>query len=55
MSRQDELERLREEVVRLQAQVDELEAAVAARQEHPPFRRRGLGSLIPTGATAEAG
>jgi hypothetical protein len=55
MSRQDELERLREEVVRLQARVDELEAAAAARHEHPPFRRRGLGSLIPTGATAEAG
>jgi hypothetical protein len=55
MSGEAELERLREEVVRLQARIDELEAALAARQEHPPFRRRGLGSLIPSGATAEAG
>jgi hypothetical protein len=49
MCRGDELEQLREEVVRLQAKVDALEAAAAARQdqEHEPLRRRGLGSLIP--------
>jgi hypothetical protein len=55
VSCQAELDRLREEVVRLQAKVDELEAAAAARPEHQPVRRRGLGSLIPGGPAAHAG
>jgi hypothetical protein len=55
MSCDDEVERLREQVVRLQARVEELETAAAARLDHPPVRRRGLGSLIPTGSAAEAG
>jgi hypothetical protein len=42
----DEVERLREEVVRLQARVDELETAAAARGDAPVVRR-GLASLIP--------
>ena len=49
-----EVERLREQVVRLQAKVDELEAAAVARSEHAG-RRRGLGSLIPTAPAAHAG
>jgi hypothetical protein len=40
-----EVERLRAEVVRLHARVEELEAAAASRAE-PPVRR-GLASLIP--------
>ena len=48
-----ELDRLREEIVRLQAKIDVLEAAAAARTEHPAVRR-GLASLIPTG-TPKAG
>ena len=48
-----EAERLREEVVRLHARIDELEAAAAARGEHQPLRR-GLGSLIP-GPTSRVG
>jgi hypothetical protein len=47
-----ELDRLREEVVRLQARIDELEAAELARQELG--RRRGLASLIP-GGSSQAG
>ena len=44
-----EVERLREEVVRLQAKVEELEAAAAVRHDLDQERtlRRGLGSLIP--------
>jgi hypothetical protein len=49
----DEVERLREEVVRLQARVDELETAVAASAGEPVVRR-GLASLIP-GGSAQAG
>ncbi len=50
----DELERLREEVVRLQARVEELETAAAARDASPPVRR-GIGSLIPGGPASRAG
>lgn len=54
MSVQEELERLRQEVVRLQARVDELETALAARDHEAPARR-GLASLIPGGPAARAG
>lgn len=45
-----EVERLRAEVVRLHARVDELEAAATARTQ--PSARRGLASLIPVDAPA---
>lgn len=48
-----ELDRLREQVVWLQARVNELETAAAARAE-PHDVRRGLASLIP-GAAPRAG
>ena len=49
-----EADRLREEVVRLQAKLDELEAAELARQDHQPVRR-GLGSLIPGSPASRVG
>lgn len=49
-----EVDRLREEVVRLQARVDELETAAIARGASQEAVRRGLASLIP-GAAPRAG
>ena len=46
-----ELDRLREEVVRLQAKVDALETAAAASADDQQRRGRGLASLIPSGAS----
>ena len=53
-SRLAELDRLREEVVRLQFKIEVLEAALAARPDRPAVRR-GLGSLIPTGPSSRVG
>jgi hypothetical protein len=47
------VDRLREEVVRLHARIDELEAADLASADPQPARR-GLGSLIP-GPTSRVG
>jgi hypothetical protein len=50
-----ENERLREQIVLLHAQVQELETAAAAQHEDRSVRRRGLASLIPGGSTSQAG